>query len=154
SNASLGAVPHRSLAIRAPSTVRCSILVPHRARLRLVMGFEGQGEGDADVRVARDGAAALALRAEHLKGGERAEWVRVEVDLDAFAGQVVTLELRSLASTPGGRILFGDPMLYIPSPEASIPASRLAVIVIMSGLERSKLENHQRYPAIGDLDRT
>jgi arylsulfatase A-like enzyme len=76
------------------------------------------------------------------------------VDLDAFAGQVVTLELRSVASTAGGRVLFGDPTLYVPLPEASIPASKLAVIVIMSGLDRSKLANHQKYPAIGDLDRS
>jgi hypothetical protein len=154
SNVSLGSVPHRSVALRPPSTVRCSTYVPAGARLKLAMGFEGNGEGDAELLVARDGEAPVLLRAEHVKGGDRAEWTPVDVGLDAFAGKVATIELRSSSGAPGARVLFGDPTIYLPSREASVPAARLAVVVVMAGLDRSKVGNRQAYPAVGELDRT
>jgi hypothetical protein len=153
-NASLGAVPHRSIAARAPSTVRCSTFVAPGARLKVAMGFEGQGEGDGDLRVVREGEPAVLLRAEHVKGGDRAEWTPVDVPLDAFAGRVVTLELRSKSSTAGGRLLFGDPTLYVPSKTGPAPPARLAVVVVMAGLDRSKLANRQAYPAFAELERS
>ncbi len=152
-NASLGAVPHRSIAVRAPSSVRCSTFVSLGGRLKLAMGFEGQGEGDGDVRIARDGEPPVELRAEHVKGSDRAEWTPVDVALDAFAGRVVTIELRSKSSSAGGRVLFGDPTLYVASQDAKAPAAKLAVVVMMSGLDPTKFANRQAYPTIAELDR-
>jgi hypothetical protein len=151
-NASLGGVPHRSVAVRAPSVVRCSTFVSPGARLKLAMGFEGQGEGDGDVRIARDGEPPVELRAEHVKGSDHAEWAPVDVPLEGFAGRVATLELRSKSSSSGGRVLFGDPALYLASQDAKSPAARLAVVVMMSGIDPSKVVSRQAYPAIAELD--
>ena len=153
-NASLGGVPHRSLALRAPSTVRCTTFVAPGARLKLAMGFEGQGEGDGDLRVVREGLPPVVLRAEHSVGGDRAAWTPVDIGLDAFAGSVVTLELRSTRGSAGGRFLFGDPALYVASQDAPNPVARLAVVVVMAGLDRGKVGGRPAYPAIADFDRS
>lgn len=153
-NASLDGVPHRSVAVRAPSTVRCSTFVASGSRLKLAMGFEGQGEGDAEVRIVREGGQAVELRAEHVKGGDHAEWAPLDVALQPFAGELVTLELRAKSGTAGGRILFGDPTLYVASQQTPVPPARLVVVVMMAGLDRSKVANRQNYPALAELDRT
>jgi hypothetical protein len=154
SNVSLGAVPHRALALRAPSTVRCTTFVPAGARLKVAMGFEGQGEGDGELRVIRDGEPATTLHAGHVKGGDRASWTPVDVALDAFAGRVVTLEFRSKSGNAGGRLLFGDPTLDVVSRTPSSPTARLAIVVVMAGLDRTKVLNRPTFPVMGELDRS
>jgi hypothetical protein len=129
------------------------MLVQARARLKLAIGFEGQGEGEGELRMVKDGEPPVSLRTEHVRGGDRAEWSQVDVALDRFAGKVVTLELRSKSGAAGGRLLFGDPTLYVASEEAPIPPARLAVVVVLAGLDRYKLANHQMYPAVAELER-
>ncbi len=154
-NVPLSGVPHHSIALRAPATVRCPTFIPAGARLRAAIGFEGQGEGEASVQVLREGEPPVTLHDLRVKGGDRAEWTPVDVALDAFAGKVVTLELRSKQGTTGGRLLFGDPAVYLaPRAAAAIPPARLAVVIVMAGLDRSKVANHEMYPVLGDLQRT
>ena len=137
SNASLGGVPHRSIALRVPSTVRCTTFIPAGARLKVAMGFEGQGQADAEILVTRDGEPAVALRGEHVKGGDRAAWTDADVSMDAFAGKVVTVELKAKGEASAGRLLFGDPALYVATnPAPVVPPAKLVMVVVLSGLDR------------------
>jgi arylsulfatase A-like enzyme len=154
SNVPLSGVPHRSIALRAQSTLRCSTFVPVGARFKLAMGFEGQGEGEGEVQVARDGESPAAIRTDRVKGGDRAEWTPIDVPLDAFAGKVITLELKAKSGNPGGRLLFGDPTLYLTSDSPPpAPAAKVVVVVVLAGVVASKLDNHVMYPALAELDR-
>ena len=83
--AALEGVPHRSLALRAPGTVRCAVRFARDAHLRTAVGLQGGGEGDAEIRVLRDGKPPEVLRAIHLEGGDKATWVDLNLPLGGFA---------------------------------------------------------------------
>jgi hypothetical protein len=153
-NATLGGVPHRSIALRAPSSVRCTTFIPPKAVLRTAIGFAGTGQAAAEVLVKGDGDPPTSLRAELLEGGDGAQWKAVEVPLDAFAGKIATIELRSSTASPGGRVLFGDPaVLVVGDPPAPSPPARLVVILVFAGVDRSKVTQGV-YPALAELSRT
>jgi len=155
-NVALSGELHRAVALRAPSVVRCSTYVPLGARLRASVGFEGVGNGNAQVRIQPEGGgAASVLTAQRVEGGEHARWTSIDLPLTVAEGKIVTLELRADSERAGGRLLFGDPALYVPralTPTA--PAARLALIVVMSGVDRAKLESHELVPAISEFART
>ena len=154
-NVPLAGVPHRSVALRASSKLRCTTFVSAGARFKTLLGFEGQGGGEGTIVVSREGEPPVALHSEQVKGGDHAQWVPVDVELDSFAGKIVTLELQSKAGTPGGRLLFGDPTLYLPpQPTEAPPAARLAVVVVMAGIDRARLGSFANYPALAELHRT
>jgi arylsulfatase A-like enzyme len=155
SNASLGGVLHRSIALRVPSAVRCATYVPAGARLKLAIGFEGLGEADADIHVTRDGEAAVALRSDHATGGEGGGWTNVDLAMDAFAGKVVTIELKAKGTPSAGRLLFGDPSLYVAAnPSSVVPTAKVVVLVVLAGMDRSKAASHDICPTLSDLARS
>ncbi|WP_437796376.1 sulfatase-like hydrolase/transferase [Sorangium sp. So ce693] len=138
--AALSGVPHRSIALRAPGAVRCAFRPSRVTRLRAAIGALGSGEGDAEIRVLRDGQEPLVIHRVHVEGGDKAAWTDVELPLAPFAGSLISLELRAAAAARGGRILFGDPVLAgSPEPPPSVPAARAVVIVAMNGVERPDL---------------
>jgi len=140
--AALGGVPHRSISLRVPGAVRCPVRPARATKLRAAVGVLGPGEGDAEIRVVRDGKEPLTLRTVHVVGGDKATWTDVEVPLDAFAGQVISLELRAstTGSVRGGRVLFGDPVLVgPPEPPPVAPPARAVVVVALNGVERADL---------------
>jgi hypothetical protein len=138
--AAIGGVPHRSIALHAPGSVRCAIRVPEGAILRASVGVQGIGEGDAEIRVLRDGKKPESLRALHLEAGDHAAWTEVEIPLAPFAHEVIALELRATQAARGGRVLFGDPMITVTAPpRPPAPAARAVVIVVLDGVERSEL---------------
>lgn len=138
--AALSGVPHRSIALRAPGAVRCAFRPSRVTRLRTAVGALGSGEGDAEIRVLRDGQEPLVIHRVHVEGGDKAAWTDVELPLAPFAGSLISLELRAAAAARGGRILFGDPVLAgSPEPPPSVPAARAVVIVAMNGVERPDL---------------
>ena len=138
--AAIGGVPHRSLALRAPGSVRCAVRVPPAAILRASVGVQGTGEGDAEIRVLRDGKKPETLTTLHLEAGDHAAWTEVELPLGAFAHEVIALELRATQAARGGRVLFGDPMITVTAPPPPpAPAARAVVIVVLDGVERSEL---------------
>jgi arylsulfatase A-like enzyme len=155
-NVALSGELHRALALRAPSVVRCSTFVPAGAHLRTSIGFEGVGSGEAELRLVREGdAPPLLLSRQHVDGGERAKWTPVDVALEPAVGKIVTLELRAESARPGGRVLFGDPTLYVArAPLAAAPAARLALIVVMAGVDQQKLGNRELVPAISEFANT
>ncbi|KYG09146.1 hypothetical protein BE21_19545 [Sorangium cellulosum] len=138
--AALSGVPHRSIALRAPGAVRCTFRPSKVTRLRTAVGVLGAGEGDAEIRVLRDGQEPLALHRVHVEGGDKATWTDVELPLAPFEGSLITLELRATAAARGGRILFGDPVLAgSPEPPPPVRAARAVVIVALNGVERPDL---------------
>jgi Sulfatase len=138
--AAIGGVPHRSLALRAPGSVRCPVRVPEAAILRASVGVQGTGEGDAEIRVLRDGKKPETISTLHLEAGDHATWTEVELPLGAFAHEVIALELRATQAARGGRVLFGDPMITVTAPPPPpAPAARAVVIVVLDGVERSEL---------------
>ncbi len=150
--ASIGSVPHRSLALRAPSSVRCAVRVPEGAILRASIGVQGDGSGDAEIRVLRDGMKPERLRALHLEGGDHAAWTEVELPLAAFAHEVIALELSATEATRGARVLFGDPIITVTAPPPPPPpAARAVVVVVLDGIERSELPPWSSAPTPGLL---
>lgn len=155
--AALSGVPHRSIALRAPGAARCAFELPQDARLRTAIGLLGPGEGDAEIRALRDGRNPEVLKSVHLTGGEKAVWTDIDLPLKSVAGSLLSLELRAVTAPPGGRVLFGDPELVIPSPPpSSVPPAQAVVIVALSGVERSMLPPwsggpSQAFPTLSDL---
>ncbi|HLM74434.1 MAG TPA: sulfatase-like hydrolase/transferase, partial [Polyangiaceae bacterium] len=90
-------------------------------------------------------------------GTDKAVWTDVDLPLKSVAGSLIALELRAVAAPPGGRVLFGDPVLEIPTPPPPpVPPARAVVIVALSGVERSMLPPwsggpSQAFPTLSDL---
>jgi len=138
--AQLGGVPHRAIALRAPGVVRCTVRVPPHGRWRTSVGMRGTGNASAALMVRHDDTDALLLERVKLKGGPDAQWTDLDVSLHRFASRVVTLELVASKTTGTGRLMFGDPALYVPQrPTASTPKARAVVVVVLNGVVKSDL---------------
>lgn len=138
--AAVGSVPHRSLALRAPGSVRCALRFPRGARVRTAVGLQGAGEGEAEIRVLRDGKKPELLRAVHVEGGDKASWVDVDLPLAPFEGSVGAIELFATQAPRGGRVLFGDPAIVLPPVTATPPApARAVIVVVLDGVTRAEL---------------
>lgn len=138
-SASLGGIPHRSIALRPSGKLHCTTSIGRGARLRGAVGFAGLGEGQAEIRALRDGEEPLTLGSFQVKGGEKASFVDFDLPLDALEGQVAAIELHAVSGAPSGRVLFGDPVVVVPRAVASKPPSaRLVVVVVLSSLEASR----------------
>lgn len=130
--------PKRSIALRAPSTVRCPMRVAPDAKLHVDLGFWGSGKGLAEVRVVADGQAPVTLKQRKVTGGSGATWTPLSLDLSRFSGKLVGLELRALEATRGGRVVFGEPRIVHSRPVTKpAPRTDTVVLVIASGLDRS-----------------
>lgn len=138
--AALGGVPHRSLALRAPGAVRCSVYLPRTARLRTAVGVLGAGAGVAEIRVLRDGQRPVIVHRAEATGGDAAAWTDVDVPLAAHAGSLITVELRAAEGPRGGRVLFGDPAIVLASPPPPpVPEARAVIVVVLDGVEKQDL---------------
>jgi arylsulfatase A-like enzyme len=138
--AALAGVPHRSLALRAPGSVRCALRFTGGAHLRAAVGIQGTGTGEAEIRILRDGKKPEVVRTVSLEGSEKATWVDVDLPLAGFAPGVGAIELAATQAPAGGRVLFGDPAVVLPpAPAAAPPQARAVVIVVLDGVERAEL---------------
>jgi len=137
--AALGGVPHRSIALRAPGVVRCVVRAPAKGTFRVALGVQGGGEGEAEIAVRRDGEKIETLTTTRVEGGDKQTWQNIEAKLEPYAGQIVALELRARASPKGGRVLFGDPQIVIASEPPPVPKARVAIVVVLDGVERAEL---------------
>lgn len=136
----LDGVPKRAIALRAPSFVRCFFRPAPDARLRLGLGFWGNGRGTAEVALVSDEKAPRVLTTRKLTGGDSGSFVPVTLDLAPGAGEVVGLELRAVEGSRGGRIVFGDPLISRANAEVPrIPAARTVVLVVLSTVDRARV---------------
>jgi Sulfatase len=146
--AALAGVPHRSLALRAPGTVRCAVRFVRDGHLRTAVGLQGAGEGEAEIRVLRDGKKPEVVRTVHLEGSDKATWVDLDLPLAGFAPGVGAIELAATQAPRGGRVLFGDPAVVLPPvPPVPPPQARAVVIVVLDGVERAELPPWSGAPA-------
>lgn len=146
--------PRRSVALRAPGSVRCPAFPVKGTRLHVDLGYWGSGEGVAQIKVlTHDGRSVVV--AEHEVKGDDAEgrWIPLELSLDAFHERLVALELVALSSSEGGRVLFGEPQLRLEKPRVEPTPARNVIVLLAGGLdrrlvppwaERSKLPNLYR----------
>lgn len=136
SDVALGGKPRTAIALRAPGSVRCPVSPSRGARVRVDVGYWGEGSGLAriDVRTASGDVVTLAER--RLTGGEGAVWESLDMTLDAFASQLVALEFSAEQSGVGGRVLFGEPRIELEVEAVPRAQAQYGVVVVLGGLER------------------
>lgn len=148
--------PKRSIALTGPATVRCLVQPSRDSRLDVALAFWGNGKGTAEVRIVSEGEPSVTLRQQKLNGGGDG-WIPLQLDLGAFAGKAVGLELRALDSSPSGRVLFGEPALVRVDPERlAVPRADTVVLVVAAGLDRRRVPPYAkagRLAALGALAR-
>ncbi len=127
----LGGVPRRAIALRAPAFARCSVAIPRGATLEMALGLLGKGAGDVDVRVLRDRAAPMSLGKAHVD--DASGWRPLSLSLPDEAQGVGALEIRIDQATEGARVLVAD--LKLRAPEHTKPtrarAARSVVVVVL-----------------------
>ena len=136
----LDGAPKRSIVLRAPGSVRCWVRPAPDARLRVGLGFWGQGKGVAEIRIVADGEPPAVLQTRKLAGGDAATWSPVALDLTPWSTKPVGIEFRALEATRGGRVAFGDPMLTRKNAEIpQISATKTVVLIVGAGLDRRRI---------------
>lgn len=146
-DAAVGKVPHRSLRLRDATTVRCPLSVPKGARFRTALGLLGATTAEVEIAVRRDGAAPVSVLKKPLTATEAANWLDVDASLDAFAGQLVHLELKVSGVPAGGRVLMGDPEVLVTTAEPqSSPAAQAVVVILLTGVSRAELPGYAGRP--------
>ncbi len=132
STTTLGGVPKRSFALRAPGFLRCSGFFPSGATLRAALGVSGTGDADVELRVRDERGVARSLGSHHLHGGADGTWKDIELPLgDAdFLG---ALELAAITTAPGTRILLADPKVVRPALAAPARTTARGVVLVVVG---------------------
>jgi arylsulfatase A-like enzyme len=136
----LASKPHRSIGLRAPGGVQCTIKVPPSARLRTAVGMLGSGAAVASVQLHRDGRVPDTLQRLDVLGGDEAKWSNLDLDLSKYAGEVVGIDLATTKTSGTGRLIYGDPSVWVPKVKKSAtPKARNVVIVVLNGVARDDL---------------
>ncbi len=155
SHQALDGQPRRSLALRADSSLRCPLKVAPGARLELHLGVWGSGHGIAKVTVLTADGQRQVLQERKLSGGENAKWTRVDVELGPATTELAQLELSTDEITRGGRVLFGDPVVYrLRSGASRTPAAQRVIVVLGAALDRRRLPPYgpmRQLTALGTL---
>jgi len=137
----LDGVPERSVVLRSPATVRCTLRVAPGMKLRASAGYWGNGRGLARIRVVLDGEKPRVVAERKVTGGTGAVWTPLSVDLTEYVGRVIGVELTAAESSGSGRVAFGEPSTV--SARAAAPAevgnAAVVVVVVASGLDRRSI---------------
>ena len=146
-SATIGGIPKRALALRAPGFARCSGFLPNGGRLTTWIALAGGVDADAEIRLLRDRTPAGVLASVHLGGADAKEWRAISIplgdlgpgakDVRANGGTLGALELVTTRAARGTRVLFGEPQI-VASPAAApkadaprMPAARGVVLVVL-----------------------
>lgn len=136
----LGGTPHRPLALRVPSSLRCFLAVPENARLRTSLALLGNGEGEAEIRLLEDGQPATVLKTSRVLGSEKPVWTDLDLPLQAHANKLATLEITATQGSPGSRLLLGDPRILSGGVATNhIPRAKAVVVVVVSAINPERL---------------
>jgi choline-sulfatase len=133
----LGGVERQALAVRAPTTVSYHVEVPRGGRFVFGLGGEGAMRGvTARVRVTPEGGEGRELW--HASPG--ASWNDQALDLAAFAGQVVRLDLETSGNAQG-RVAWSAPAIMVPPPDAAERPGQVknVVVLLIDTMRASKL---------------
>jgi choline-sulfatase len=125
----------RALAGRLPGTFAFHVHVPPKAKLAFALGKEGEGTAKATVTI----TPAVGEVAKVFEGDATGAWKRHVVDLDAYADQVVRLELAGAGGE--GRVAWGAPILAVPDVKAkALPQAKNVVVLLIDTLRADKLK--------------
>ncbi|MCA9575036.1 MAG: sulfatase-like hydrolase/transferase [Sandaracinaceae bacterium] len=131
----LGGTERQAVVTRRPMSLRYHVQVPANGRLGFGVGLEGEGDAPVKVFVTGDNGT----RQEVFSGTAGGSWNDQVVDLNAFAGQVVRLELAS-ESAGAGRVAWSVPRILVPHVERpTIEPARNVVVVLIDTLRADKL---------------
>jgi len=129
----LGGVPRRAMALRAPAFARCTTAIPKGASFAAQVGLLGKGAGDVEVRVLRDRAAPISLGKIHVD--DASGWKPLALTLPDDAQGVGALEIRADQATPGSRVLLAEAKLTAPAravtTNARAKAARGVLVVVL-----------------------
>lgn len=100
----LGEIYRETLVMRAPERSRFKLQVPSRARFEFAVGTLDERPVSFEVTV--DGES---IHSEALSAGDA--WTEAQVDLSAYSGREVELELGVQADEPGTLALWGSPVV-------------------------------------------
>ena len=140
-SATLSGVPRRALSLRSPAFLRCSGYLPRHAVLHASLGLSGHGDGDVEVRIARDAAPPRSLGTFHVHGADDAAWLPIDAPIpDDLTDQLGALELIVRRASPGTRVLLGEPRVTVPLEPAAAPhGSARGVLLVVFGQLSPKL---------------
>lgn len=129
----LGGVPRRAMALRAPAFARCTTAIPKGASFTAQVGLLGKGAGDVEVRVLRDRAAPISLGKIHVD--DASGWKPLTLSLPDDAQGVGALEIRADQASPGSRVLLAEAKLTAPPRSITSPRTKTArgVVVVILG---------------------
>jgi hypothetical protein len=132
----VGGIERRALSVRAPTTATYHVQVPEGGRFVFGVGAEGSAAaGRARVVVQPEGGAASELYSAALTN----RWDDQSLDLGAFAGQIVRLDL-VVEGAGAGRVAWSAPAIMVPPPQvAELRTVRNVVVVLIDTLRASKL---------------
>lgn len=136
-DAALEGRPRRALALRAPGSVRCPVAPALGSRVRVEVGYWGEGSGVARVDARTSDGNVVTLAEQRVKGGDGAEWQTLDLTLDAFAGSVIALDFSASESGTAGRVLFGEPRVERDVKVDPPLRARHVVVVVAGGLDRA-----------------
>jgi arylsulfatase A-like enzyme len=130
-------VQRRALAVRTPTTLTYYLDVPQGGKLGFGVGVSGDKAkgGKVSVRVTPEGGAPKDVFKADVTGAWRDE----VIDLDAYAGQVVRVDLRAEGDVGAGRLAWSTPALLVP-PKSVEPPKKAAknVVVLLIDTMRAK----------------
>ena len=142
-DAAVGGRPRKALALRGPGRVRCAFTAREDMRLQTTIGYTGPGEGEARIQLIEPGKPAYLLHETKL-GGEGKSADVVDLQLEGHAGEIVALDLVATKTSPGGRILFGDPALRVRRPDVpSRPKAKVVVLLVLTGASPGDLPPYE-----------
>lgn len=134
----LGDQPRRGVALRSPGSVRCPAFPVKGARLKLDVGYWGNGEGVAQIVAHTHEGRKIILAERRVQSEEEeARWIPLELSLDAFDQQLIALEFDAVEASSGGRVVFAEPRLEMRRPaKSTIPDAQNVVVVVAGGLSQ------------------
>jgi hypothetical protein len=147
----LGGVPRRAMALRAPAFARCTTAIPKGASFTAQVGLLGKGSGDVEVRVLRDRAAPISLGKIHVD--DASGWKPLTVSVPDDAQGVGALEIRADQASQGSRVLLAEAKLTAPArvvTNARTKTARGVVVVILGQTPTSAAS----LPSLGSLAST
>jgi choline-sulfatase len=129
----VGGSERQALRLRAPTRMSFYAEIPEGAKLSFGLGAE-EGTATASVEITPD----EGTRASVFSGAAGASWSDQEIDLAAYAGKVVRIDLSAQGTS--GRVAFGTPRIMAPAAERTeIEPAKNVVIVLIDTLRADKL---------------
>ncbi len=134
----LGEIYRETLVSHAPESLRFSLELPEGPRLDLALGtLEGQPLR-FEVRLSRPGRPAETVYSHEVT--EPGRWQEGSVDLTAFAGEQVSLELALAGEQPGAVGFWGSPVVRGPFRGPSGERPRGVILVVADTLRADRLD--------------